>query len=79
MNTSLSFYPTQDIYYYADNYNYTDDYRQKYVLSQQLSCITGICYIAFSTVSLVLYLRLITVINLYILINIILHLIDNLL
>lgn len=52
----------QDYYYYADNYNYTEYYVDKYGLTQRTALFTGIGYILFAGITLALYLRLLTVI-----------------
>ncbi len=50
-----------DIYYYADNYNYTADYIASYQLSPETSIIAGLLYAITSAISLVVYVRIITV------------------
>jgi hypothetical protein len=64
MNVSSTYYSNNDgvdTYYYADNYNYTEQYLLEYELTQQTSTITGIGYCLFAGVTLALYSRLLTV------------------
>lgn len=58
----MTSYYVQDYYYYADNYNYTDYYLEKYELNKQVSLFAGIGYILFAGITLTLYSRLLTVI-----------------
>jgi hypothetical protein len=67
MNTSTSsYYYHQDYYYYADNYNYTENYLENYGLTQRTALFTGIVYILFAGITLALYLRLLTVIRVFV-------------
>jgi hypothetical protein len=64
MNVSSTYYSNNyevDPYYYADHYNYTEQYILEYGFNQQTSKITGIGYCLFTSVTLALYTRLLTV------------------
>ncbi len=64
MNVSSTYYSNNydvDPYYYADNYNYTEQYMLEYGFNKQTSTITGIGYCLFAGVTLMLYTRLLMV------------------
>jgi hypothetical protein len=60
MNVTSSYY-AQDIYYYADNYNYTEEYLQEIGFNREMTMLVGIGYCLFAGISLLFYLRLMIV------------------
>jgi hypothetical protein len=52
-----------DLYYYADNNNYTETYLEETGLTQRVALCMGIFYCIFAGITLIIYSRLLTVRN----------------